>query len=75
MPSQQKTELQISGIVTQGNLNSLSPDVVDFIVTYARVCLPENIHICDGSEEENKKLLHHMEETGMIKRLHKYENW
>ncbi|XP_056403800.1 phosphoenolpyruvate carboxykinase, cytosolic [GTP] [Hyla sarda] len=74
MPSQKKTELQISGIVTQGNLSSLSPDVVSFIVTYARICLPENIHICDGSEEENKKLLHHMEEIGMIKRLPKYEN-
>lgn len=74
MPAPQKSELQVSGIVTQGNLNSLSPDVVDFIVTYARICLPEDVHICDGSEEENKKLLHHMEETGMVKRLHKYEN-
>ncbi|KAG9474657.1 phosphoenolpyruvate carboxykinase, cytosolic [GTP] [Eleutherodactylus coqui] len=74
MPSQQKIELEISGIVTQGHLNSLGPDVVDFIVTNARICEPENIHICDGSEEENKKLLHQMEETGMIKRLHKYEN-
>ncbi|XP_077109245.1 phosphoenolpyruvate carboxykinase, cytosolic [GTP] [Ranitomeya variabilis] len=74
MPSQQKAELQISGIVTQGNLNSLSSDVVDFIVKYARTCLPEQIHICDGSEEENKKLLHQMEEIGMIKRLLKYEN-
>ncbi|XP_073436787.1 phosphoenolpyruvate carboxykinase, cytosolic [GTP] [Dendrobates tinctorius] len=74
MPSQQKAELPISGIVTQGNLNSLSQDVVDFIVKYARTCLPEQIHICDGSEEENKKLLHQMEEIGMIKRLYKYEN-
>ncbi|XP_075701948.1 phosphoenolpyruvate carboxykinase, cytosolic [GTP] [Rhinoderma darwinii] len=74
MPSQQKTELQISGSVTQGNMNSLGPDVVDYIVTYARICLPTNIHICDGSEEENKKLLHQMEEIGMIKRLPKYEN-
>lgn len=74
MPAPQKSELQVSGIVTQGNLNSLSLDVVDFIVTYARICLPEDVHICDGSEEENKKLLHHMEETGMVKRLHKYEN-
>ncbi|XP_063819552.1 phosphoenolpyruvate carboxykinase, cytosolic [GTP] [Pseudophryne corroboree] len=74
MPSQQKTNLLISGIMTKGNLNSLCPDVVDFIATYTRICLPENIHICDGSEEENKKFLHQMEESGMIKRLHKYEN-
>lgn len=75
MPSQQKTELQVAGIVTQGDLNGLSPDVVDFIVANARICLPDSIHICNGSEEENKKLLHQMEETGMIKRLPKYENW
>ncbi|CAI9597154.1 unnamed protein product [Staurois parvus] len=74
MPSQQKTELEITGIVTHGDLNSLSSDVVNFIVSNARICLPDNIHICDGSEEENKKLIHQMEETGMIKRLPKYEN-
>lgn len=75
MPSQEKTELNIAGIVTHGDLNSLSSDVVDFIVSNARICLPDNIHICDGSEEENKKLIHQMEETGMIKSLPKYENW
>lgn len=74
MPSQEKTELNIAGIVTHGDLNSLSSDVVDFIVSNARICLPDNIHICDGSEEENKKLIHQMEETGMIKSLPKYEN-
>ncbi|XP_018416193.1 PREDICTED: phosphoenolpyruvate carboxykinase, cytosolic [GTP] [Nanorana parkeri] len=74
MPSRQKTELQVAGIVTQGDLNSLSPEVVHYIITNARICLPDNIHICNGSEEENKKLLHQMEETGMIKRLPKYEN-
>ncbi|KAM9296086.1 phosphoenolpyruvate carboxykinase, cytosolic [GTP]-like [Gastrophryne carolinensis] len=74
MPYQQKPELEIAGIVSHGDLSSLSSEVVDFIVTYARICLPDNIHICDGSEEENKKLLHQMEETSMIKRLQKYEN-
>ncbi|XP_068119623.1 phosphoenolpyruvate carboxykinase, cytosolic [GTP]-like [Hyperolius riggenbachi] len=74
MPSQQKTEIHTASIVTQGDLNKLSPDVVDFIVKNTRICQPDNIHICDGSEEENKKLLHQMEETGMIKRLPKYEN-
>ncbi|XP_053560334.1 phosphoenolpyruvate carboxykinase, cytosolic [GTP] [Bombina bombina] len=75
MPSQMKAELQISGIVTQGDLHSLkNPDVRDFIVTYARICKPESIHICDGSEDENKKVLCLMEDNGMIKKLHKYEN-
>ncbi|XP_068119624.1 phosphoenolpyruvate carboxykinase, cytosolic [GTP]-like [Hyperolius riggenbachi] len=74
MPSQMKTEIHTAAIVTQGDLNSLSPNVVDFIVANAGICQPDNIHICDGSEEENKRLLHQMEENGMIKRLPKYEN-
>ncbi|XP_040185675.1 phosphoenolpyruvate carboxykinase, cytosolic [GTP] [Rana temporaria] len=74
MPSQKKTELNVAGIVTHGDLNCLSSEAADFIFSNARICLPDNIHICDGSEEENKKLIHQMEETGMIKRLPKYEN-
>uniref|UniRef100_A0A8C5QRY8 Phosphoenolpyruvate carboxykinase, cytosolic [GTP] n=1 Tax=Leptobrachium leishanense TaxID=445787 RepID=A0A8C5QRY8_9ANUR len=74
MPSRVKAELQITGIVTQGDLLSLPSDISEFIVTNARLCQPDSIHICDGSEEENKKILHQMEETGMIKRLTKYDN-
>ncbi|NP_001080152.1 cytosolic phosphoenolpyruvate carboxykinase 1 [Xenopus laevis] len=74
MPSQIQAEQQIAGAVKQGNLNRLSPAVQNFILTNAKICQPDYIHICDGSEEENKKILHLMEETGMITRLHKYQN-
>ncbi|XP_017929445.1 phosphoenolpyruvate carboxykinase, cytosolic [GTP] isoform X2 [Manacus vitellinus] len=60
--------------VVQGDLESLSPEARDFIETNAKLCQPENIHICDGSEEENKKILDIMVEQGMIKKLSKYEN-
>ncbi|RMB95868.1 hypothetical protein DUI87_27982 [Hirundo rustica rustica] len=60
--------------VVQGDLESLSPEARDFIETNAKLCQPECIHICDGSEEENKKLLDIMVEQGMIKKLNKYEN-
>ncbi|NP_001079946.1 phosphoenolpyruvate carboxykinase 1 S homeolog [Xenopus laevis] len=69
-----QAELQITGKVKQGSLNMLSPTVQNYILTNAKICQPDYIHICDGSEEENKKLLHLMEETGMVTRLHKYEN-
>ncbi|XP_063281717.1 phosphoenolpyruvate carboxykinase, cytosolic [GTP] [Pelobates fuscus] len=74
MPSKSTADLHVTGIVTQGDLHALHQDVSDFIVINARICQPDDIHICDGSEEENKKVLHLMEETGMIKRLTKYEN-
>ncbi|XP_015503073.1 phosphoenolpyruvate carboxykinase, cytosolic [GTP] isoform X2 [Parus major] len=60
--------------VVQGDLESLSPEARDFIETNAKLCQPECIHICDGSEEENKKILDIMVEQGMIKKLNKYEN-
>ncbi|NWZ37341.1 PCKGC protein, partial [Brachypodius atriceps] len=74
MPPQLKAEMNVMPKVVQGDLESLSPEARDFIETNAKLCQPECIHICDGSEEENKKLLDVMVEQGMIKKLKKYEN-
>ncbi|NXL81733.1 PCKGC protein, partial [Leptocoma aspasia] len=74
MPPQLKAEMNVMPKVVQGDLESLSPEARDFIEANAKLCQPECIHICDGSEEENKKLLDIMVEQGMIKKLNKYEN-
>ncbi|NWV73030.1 PCKGC protein, partial [Dasyornis broadbenti] len=74
MPPQLKAEMNVMPKVVQGDLESLSPEARDFIETNAKLCQPECIHICDGSEEENKKILDIMVEQGMIKKLNKYEN-
>ncbi|NWU16712.1 PCKGC protein, partial [Cephalopterus ornatus] len=74
MPPQLKDEMKVMPKVVQGDLESLPPEARDFIETNAKLCQPENIHICDGSEEENKKILDIMVEQGMVKKLSKYEN-
>ncbi|NWV57560.1 PCKGC protein, partial [Daphoenositta chrysoptera] len=74
MPPQLKAEMNVLPKVVQGDLESLSPEAREFIETNAKLCQPECIHICDGSEEENKKILDIMVEQGMIKKLNKYEN-
>ncbi|KFU90402.1 Phosphoenolpyruvate carboxykinase, cytosolic [GTP] [Chaetura pelagica] len=74
MPPQLKAEVNVMPKVVQGDLESLPPEARDFIESNAKLCQPESIHICDGSEEENKKLLDIMVEQGMIKKLNKYEN-
>ncbi|KAF2978308.1 hypothetical protein EK904_004338 [Melospiza melodia maxima] len=74
MPPQLKANMNVMPKVVQGDWESLSPEARDFIETNAKLCQPECIHICDGSEEENKKLLDIMVEQGMIKKLNKYEN-
>jgi len=75
MPPELKTEVNIMSKVIQGDLESLPPQVREFIESNAKLCQLESIHICDGSEEENKKILDIMVEQGMIKKLSKYENW
>uniref|UniRef100_A0A6P8NLP1 Phosphoenolpyruvate carboxykinase, cytosolic [GTP] n=1 Tax=Geotrypetes seraphini TaxID=260995 RepID=A0A6P8NLP1_GEOSA len=74
MPPQIQTGLKVTGKVVQGDLNSLTSEVRDFVQSSAALCQPESIHICNGSDEENKKILNLMEDLGMIKKLTKYEN-
>lgn len=74
MPPQLKADMNVMPKVVQGDWESLPPEARDFIETNAKLCQPECIHICDGSDEENKKLLDIMVEQGMIKKLNKYEN-
>ncbi|XP_049672545.1 phosphoenolpyruvate carboxykinase, cytosolic [GTP] [Accipiter gentilis] len=74
MPPQLKAEVNVMPKVVHGDLQSLPPEARDFIESNAKLCQPESIHICDGSEEENKKILDIMVEQGMIKKLSKYEN-
>ncbi len=57
------------------NIFQLSPKVKSFVEEKARVCQPNDIHICDGSETENRYLLDIMQKQGMIEPLTKYENW
>uniref|UniRef100_A0A8C9F2U5 Phosphoenolpyruvate carboxykinase, cytosolic [GTP] n=1 Tax=Pavo cristatus TaxID=9049 RepID=A0A8C9F2U5_PAVCR len=74
MPPELKAAVNVMPKVIQGDLESLPPQVREFIESSAKLCQPEGIHICDGSEEENKKILDIMVEQGMIKKLSKYEN-
>ena len=41
----------------------------------AGVCNPKDIHVCDGSERENHRIMEIMQEQGMAHPLPKYENW
>ncbi|NWQ82056.1 PCKGC protein, partial [Columbina picui] len=74
MPPQLKAEVNVVPRVVQGDLRRLPPAARDFIESNAKLCQPDSIHICNGSEEENKRILDVMAEQGMIKKLSKYEN-
>jgi phosphoenolpyruvate carboxykinase (GTP) len=54
----------------------LPPKVQDYVLEKAKVCQPDNIHICDGSEAENQALLQKMQKQGQVTPVKgKYNNW
>jgi len=61
--------------VLYGNLNKLPKKMRFYVEENAKVCQPDAIHICDGSEKERELLYYLLQRDGTIKRLPKYENW
>jgi len=52
----------------------LPKKVIAFVEECAGVCNPKDIHVCDGSEVENQKILQIMQAQGMAQPLRKYDN-
>lgn len=57
------------------SLASLPPKVRSYVEEKASICQPDDIHICDGTEAENKVMIKQLMENGQIEPLRKYENW
>lgn len=55
--------------------SSLSPRIQEYIREQEKVCQPDRVYVCDGSETENKALLDKLEKDGRIQKLEKYDNW
>lgn len=60
--------------VVNGNVRRLSQKVRAFLEETIILCQPQNVHICDGSDQEQTKLIKLMQEQGTIVNLPKYEN-
>jgi GTP-dependent phosphoenolpyruvate carboxykinase len=56
------------------SLSDLPKSVRDYVLEKAKICQPDNIKICDGSETEYKSLLSQLEKEGVIKPLLKFKN-
>ena len=61
--------------VTQGNFSALSDKIQNFVAEKSELCQPDNLHICDGSEEEAKHLTELLIQNGTAEKLHNMDNW
>ena len=60
--------------VIYGDLNKLPNKVRHYVEENARLCRPDSVHICDGTEQENSLLMYMLQKDGILKNLLKYEN-
>lgn len=56
-------------------VEDLQPHIQRFIQDQAKLCKPDKIHVCDGSEAENKAILEQLLKDGRVEKLPKYDNW
>lgn len=59
---------------TRERIATLAPAVRVFVERAARQCLPSDVHVCDGSQAENDRLLELMLRQGVIEPLPRYRN-
>ncbi|XP_034021868.1 phosphoenolpyruvate carboxykinase, cytosolic [GTP] isoform X2 [Thalassophryne amazonica] len=74
MPPEVKSAAYTGPRMLQGDLAALSPVLREFLEANVNLCQPDSIHICDGSDEENRAILTQLEKQGMMKKLQKYDN-
>lgn len=71
-----ETYERIADVPVISNVNlPLAPKVRAFIEEAVRLCRPDDVYICDGSDAENAQMLKMLESKGTIQALPKYDNW
>lgn len=61
-------------ILETAEAKSLPNKVRSFVEDCVKLCQPSQIHICNGSEQENISLIQQMQQQGMVESLPKMEN-
>lgn len=68
------SKLPSDASVINGKFEDLPTKVQDFVADKVKLCTPDNIHICDGSKEENEALLKKLMDEGIATPLGKHDN-
>ncbi len=59
----------------ESNCIVLPREVQKFVDEKAKICKPDSVYICDGSDDEYKWMLNGLLKAGCIQKLDHMENW
>ena len=57
------------------NLSKLPKHLREYVEEKAKLCQPDSIYICDGTEQEHQAILKLLQDTGRLQKLDKMKNW
>lgn len=60
---------------TAAGLELLAPTIRRYVEESAKLCRPDRVHVCDGSEEESRALIDTQIAAGRLTKLAKLDNW
>lgn len=72
--SQPSVFITLNRFYSEASVAHLAPNVQKYILEKAELCQPDDIVICDGSSEENQRLIATLIEQKLIKPIPKLEN-
>lgn len=65
----------LSTASTSASLDRLAPSIRRYVEESARLCRPDRVHVCDGSEAESQALIDIQIAAGRLTKLSKLDNW
>lgn len=65
----------LSTASSTASLDRLAPTIRRYVEESAKLCRPERVHVCDGSEAESRALIDTQIAAGRLTKLAKLDNW
>ena len=76
IPKLLRMSVGVRQLTTSGvSIDHLAPHIQEFIEEQRKLCKPDKIYVCDGSEAETKAVIQQLLEDGRFLKLPKYDNW
>jgi len=73
-PSEAVKKLVGVELFDDARLKQIPQNVREYVLKNINLCKPDSVYLCDGSEEENQRMVDLMVEKGMLEKLPKYDN-
>eukprot|EP00091_Calanus_sinicus_P023205 TRINITY_DN771_c0_g1_i12.p1 TRINITY_DN771_c0_g1~~TRINITY_DN771_c0_g1_i12.p1 ORF type:complete len:102 (-),score=21.32 TRINITY_DN771_c0_g1_i12:205-510(-) len=68
------TSISLSSPVVRGDVSSLAPHILAWVGDCVDLCTPKDVHIMDGSPQEDRELKTMLVKKGVLTPLPKYDN-